>query len=509
MVYPDAAKSSSVSIKRESTDAHDDAPSISQHMTSVHKEDTDDPIVREIDVYISPELANTLHLLQFPIQPASSPKNSKHHKPLRQPEPITAKFRPKHHMLELQYSIPNHAKGVPDRLLADTMCLTSRTFTSSHIAPVTHMALAKLSNDGSRLDVVPMQTSILQMRPSFHHLHTHDDVEDDDKSEEINTAGRQKPIIFQKKENIERSASQRRNSYAYKRASEESEDWISLDIHGNTHNGGWTPVKKEYMERVKCMNRGKTLKLSLGMGSNEGYVRSLNYLDSIAGSAGSIALSANNDLSDWKPSSCMDEQVESSPVSESEKAAAELAAKLVMLLQNGNGSMIPYRVIRSRLSNKAISDNVLTMALSSCAVLVRGNFCLKSSLARFVNTVGSSNARGKAIRELRDLILLLLNMHGIVQRERLSMIYSQQNIEFTVINPDIITALLETVAKRSNDSNCWVPKVKDDEQFAVTFPNVAAFHGVYWMKKKSKMIKLVQLYESASDKMEESQLEDD
>ena len=368
------------------------------------------------------------------------------------------------------------------------------------------MALAKLSKDGTRLDVVPMQTSILQMRPSFDHLHMHDDDEEDNtqaESETNNQSSGRKSLLQQKKE-AERSASQRRNSYAYKRACEESEDWIQLEVHGNTRDGGWTEVKKDYMEKVKCRNRNKDL--LLGMTSNEGYVRSLNYLDSMA-AASSFASAMNEDLSDWKPSSKTDpameddeEIVNSTPVGETEKAAAELAAKLVVLLQNGDGAMIPYRVIRSRLNEKAISDEVLTMALSSCTVLVRGNFCLKSSLTQFINVGGSGNARGRAMRELRDFILLLLNMHGMVQRERLIRVYKEiEDDTPNIINPDTIILLLQTVARRSDTENCWLPKVDDDELFSAKFPEVAALHGVYWLKKKNALKNLVEIYEGATD----------
>jgi len=495
MVRPDSVRSS-VAIKTEAAkDTAVEAPESSSHNASINEDD--DPIVREIDVYISQELSHTLHLLQFPIQPAASPHQSKF-----KAEPFDAKFRPQHRMLELQYPIPNHAKSVPDRPLPDTLCLSSRTFTSSHISPVTHMALAKLNKDGSRLNVIPLQQGILQMRPSFQHLHMHDDAEDEMAAESSEGNSQKKAAAFQKKDN-ERAASQRKNSYAYKRASEESEEWVSLEVHGDTRKGGWGEVKKEYMDKVKCQNQGKNLKLSSGMASNEGYVKSLNYLDTVTAGS-SFASPMSEDLSDWKPSSASDmvdefEELEtkSAPVGEIEKNASELAAKLVVLLQNGNGAMVPYRVIRSRLNVDLISDEVLTTALSSCAVIVRGNFCLKSSLCQFVNFGGSGSAKGKAMRELRDLVLLLLNMHGEVQRERLIEVYKDN----PTVSPDIITILLETVATKSDSRNCWIPKVDDDDSFATKFPEVVALHAVYWVKKKTSMKKLVKTYESVSNDM--------
>ena len=321
--------------------------------------------------------------------------------------------------------------------------------------------------------------------------------------------------MFQKKEN-EWAAKARKNSYAYKRASEESEDWIPLEVHGNTQDGRWTPFKKEVMKKASCPDRGKDLQLSRGAASNEAYVRSLNYLDSVA--SASFASPLKEDLSDWVPTNAesniaettledefqdFESAVTTAPVvGATEKAAAELAAKLAVLLQNGDGTMIPYPVIRSRFNADAVSDEILTMALSSCAVLVRGNFCLKSSIAQFINAGGTASKRGRALRELRDLILLLLNMHGMVQRERLIRVYAEREDECEIITPDTITFFLQTVAKRSSD-HCWHPKVEDDEKFAAMFPEVAAFHGVYWVKKKEKMKKLVELYECVSDEMDE------
>ena len=104
--------------------------------------------------------------------------------------------------------------------------------------------------------------------------------------------------------------------------------------------------------------------------------------------------------------------------------------------------------------------------------------------------------------DLRDLILLLLNMHGAIQRERLIYVYASSSKQST-INADTITFVLKTVAKkasRNDGSNCgcWVAKVDDDEDFAAMYPEVAACHAVYWMKRKEMLIGSVRLYENAT-----------
>ena len=100
------------------------------------------------------------------------------------------------------------------------------------------------------------------------------------------------------------------------------------------------------------------------------------------------------------------------------------------------------------------------------------------------------------MKEMRDLMLLLLNMHGSISRERLIRAYESKastSDEYTVIDADMITFVLETIAKLSN--GYWVSKVEDDAVFAARFPQLASYHAAFWMKKKEMLRDLVELYE--------------
>ena len=498
-------------------------------------DDDDDPIVRTIDVFISPALSNTLHLLQFPIEPAhrnNIPSSNSNKRDVKgsynnNPSPIEAKYRPRHNMLELEYPLP-HITG-HNRQLPDKMCLSSRINASNSIGLSTHMALARMNGSGTRLDVVPLRRHVLQMRPTFDHLHDNDDDDGgggggtgDGNDGEMNddtatTTTKAKPIMYARKE-TERSNVARRSTYAHKKASETSEEWITLDVHGS--EGQWSAVRKETLARVKCTDKDKTLRLAMVGHENDdedgrgaGYVKSLNYLDSSGSNGSGAGENFVENLSEWSPSfsTLHDtdnvEMVENNDgevvsVSSSERATAELAAKLALLLQKGNGTMIPYCVLRPLFHATKVSDDMLTVALSSCAVLVRGNFALKSTLAKFLTcaaaTTGGCGGGGgvttklKLLRRLRDLILLLLNMHGTVGRQRLIKAFSEYD---SIIDPDTITFVLKTVARQSN--NCWVAKVDDDDQFCFNFPEVAACHAMYWTKKEEMLADLIDLYENA------------
>lgn len=523
---PDAVSSSSSAfIKSEPNDVPPSVPS-SMHVDG-HGEDDDDPIVRTIDVFISPALSNTLHLLQFPIHPAAAASNSLH-------TPSEARYRPKHNMLELDYPVPASAQAGTQQL-PDKMCLSQRTFASNAVAPVTHMALGKLNRAGTRLNVVPLQRHVLQMRPSFRHLH---DAEDDEpgttaeldaRAEHGKAGGRQRPIMYQKKE-TERSAAAKRSSYAYQRADEEAEEWVELDVHGNGGRGRqWTPARQNAMLKVKCQDKEHVLRLARNPNSQEedgGYVKSLNYLDSCSlvarGGAGGGGEAFVENLSEWAPSTLnalnedekqdetlaededddlmVTEEGAAPPrVGASEQATAELAAKLAVLLQHGNGTPIPYRVLRARFHVNKVPDRILTAALSSVAVLVRGNFSLRSNLAKFLNLTGGEE-RKRTLMDLRDVMLLLLNMHGAVQRERLTRactaLAARGARRYRAVTADTVAFVLRTVARLAPHGLCWVAKVEDDEGFATEFPEVAACHGVYWTKKKEMLLQLVELYEA-------------
>ena len=105
---PDAVVSS-FAVKSEDITSSNADPSVDDFARDA-AEDDDDPVVREIDVYLSPSLSNTLHLLQFPIQPVASvlQKNTRCD---TSNNPTEAKFRPRHHMLELEYPIPPNAQA--------------------------------------------------------------------------------------------------------------------------------------------------------------------------------------------------------------------------------------------------------------------------------------------------------------------------------------------------------------------------------------------------------------
>uniref|UniRef100_A0A7S2UNR4 Uncharacterized protein n=1 Tax=Attheya septentrionalis TaxID=420275 RepID=A0A7S2UNR4_9STRA len=442
-------------------------------------EDDEDEVVREIDLFISPELMSTLHLVQFPLMPVSLTEG--------QPSPLpeSARFKQQHHLLELDYPLPSTQQRRPP---FDTV--THRTV-SSHSVPIsTHMALGVLDASGTSMNLVPLCQPTLQMRPSFAHVDVLDDGGDDDEKDEgdgapskLDGMAKGKPLLFKKKES-DRAALARKSSYAFKKASQDGEEWSDLYIRGPG-----TDERKQARRAVACPSRNRQLEF---VGSNETngsaqFVKSLNYLpDHIV----LTEAASSNDIVDVDEAN--DEANESkTSVSETgdrlseEYLLRDLVAQLSSLLLD-RACPIPWNVLQAKFSGTSskITDDVLLMALGSVAVLVRGNFVVQSRLIVGVRP---------EVALARDLVLILLNKDGYVQRSRLVPTLSNLVEEHTV------TALLSQIGRKC--TNGWELRLEDDTIFEHEFPDQVGLHQSYWehhIQNEPKLSLLLQEYETAT-----------
>ncbi len=466
-------------------------------------DEENDEIIREIDVYISPALAKTMHLIQFPLQPAShsvinipttaSAQSEKQKKQKQQtilkaqqpPQPISARIKPQNAMLELGYKVPT-ASFSSQRQVPAPLSLSERTFTSHKIPILTHMAMGLFDNTSSKIDLIPLHC-IMQMRPSFAHVDALFQNEDDEaealaKAKKEEEAKKSQPLLFKKSES-ERAAMQRKSSYAFKKANEDAEEWQDLDVHGIG-----SLARKETIKRAHCPRDKRDTNLGFykagKIGGNSGYVRSLNYL----------------------PSTVIEDAVEDFTIDVNEAIPEgggepewkrELTTKVASLLQVRGGMPIPYIVIRSRFQ-PCIPDTELIDAISASAVLVRGNFLLKSSLMAFSN-VHLENAR--------DVILILMIKYGFVQRAKLFKAFQRAADDASVIvTIDVINSLLDLMGKKT--TNGIEMKLDDDLTFEAEFTQVAQTHALYWDQREIVVGKYVRLYEKEDDMNDTQELKE-
>lgn len=160
------------------------------------------------------------------------------------------------------------------------------------------------------------------------------------------------------------------------------------------------------------------------------------------------------------------------PVETVEETTLEnnVCAQLTTLLQRG--WPVPYSVLK----DKYPSHDLFPSLLSTC-VLVRGNFILQS---RFLPLEAP-------LQHARTFILLVLQTLGRVERVRLDCVFPNM--------PEAIQMLLEQVAlKRMNG---WQPKLQDNPEFFVMFPQQTLLYEQYWERQAIRFSDQLKFYKNA------------
>jgi DNA-directed RNA polymerase III subunit RPC5 len=401
----------------------------------------EDEVVREIEVFLSPELADQISLLQYPL--AQQPVGL----------PAAARIKPRHYQIEVEHSLPDEM--TPN----GQYHMPTRKYSSSTIPITTHLALGKMI-DHDKFHLVPL-SRIAQMRPSFAHVDeanagpsspaNSEDEASRQKAEDTKLA--RKPLAFQKKE-TERAALARKSSFAYKKASIESEAWQQLHVHTED-----SPQHGQTVAQIPCPSRDQKNALLYQKSNaednlesnNYAYIQSLNYLPS--------AKSENEETTTVKSTN-----------------PSSLAAKLTNLLQEGKPT--PFSLLRKQFP-AFVSNQSLFEALESCAVLLRGNFILQSRLCPLQ----------PAVAQARTFILFLMQMFQTVHRSRLELVYKDDD----AVNTEALLLILTQVAIQTEDG--WKPKVDDGVAFVEQFPEIANLHMQFWSTQLRRFGPLLEKYQ--------------
>lgn len=477
--------------------------------------DEEDEIVREIDVFLSPQAAQELYLLQFPLQHLVS--SSGRHQSSQRPPPTAARIKPNHNMLQLDYAIPTNY--IEQR---GSIHVAQRTFASHTVPVTTHLALGKITEDGKALHLAPLQ-HITQMRPTFHHIDDNDMEniraleEQQEKAAAAQARLDRKPLMFQKKES-ERAAMARKNSYEYKKASEEGEHWIELQVLDledlDTAMEEELPSEEEIQQlkqQLICPEKARSKAVVQVDDANNAGVKqegdeeddnmSSNSTNQQQQQAPSLVSSYVRSL-DYLPAKKNEEEDEFSHPSVVDWMQAGLDEKAFDLPTIGahmtallrDGWPIPYSILRQTLPPLVKDQDVLT-ALASCAVMLRGNYCLQSRLIPKLP---------KAVAKARTFIMLLLQSTGVVHRSRLDYVFGLSNstdkddidnFPHKDLTPEIILMLLEQVGKKT--AGGWILRGQDDVSFVTKFPQNSALHMQYWGRQMIRFQDHLQCYASA------------
>ena len=470
----------------------------------------DDPVIREIDVYISLELARTAALVQFPLRPSSFVVGGK---PDTQFQPTAARTKPRHSMLELDYAVPTPSGHYSYHDVEELD--GTRKFVSTAVPVSTHMALGKLDETGDRLDLIPLHT-VLQMRPTFSHIDAVDPQQvaaAEQKAAEAQAAQQQqaatgtKPLLFKRKES-DRAVTARRQSFAHLKSELDAEEWIELQVAGGGETGlidddDDDPQKDAVLDKVTCKNRSHAIRLAKTVvGGNVGYVNSLNYLPVTEDLTGA------SDAGDGGGGTVVGANLTNVVVTpeNADQYKSDLTTRIATLLASSGGIPVPYPVFRSQyvgqdlnpvtghvahVPDGRLTEEMLIDCLSATAALVRGNYVLKSSLCGL----------SPQVAEAREVVLVILNKHGKIRRQSLLKALTETAegaaMDAAIITEHLINQLLEPIATRGQ--NAMILRVPDDETFATRFPTQAEQHENYWERREEALMHYVSAYEELEE----------
>lgn len=436
--------------------------------------DDDDPVMQEIPVYLSRTLAEKLFLFQYPIRKSSIGYDSAN--------VIQSCIKPIHQEvkleLELDTSNPNYdtSKGEQIALNVDGMSKAplkqdnrkqedpkyfQGTMMDKQILQSTRAVIGcsqyaiAVVND-KELHATPLQ-GIIHLRPSFGYLDKSDkrakdeskekgDGENEDEEEEAE----QVTVKFARQEN-ERLKRLRERSFGYLSKKSAEEPWYYTQYFGRFSEKAELEKAHLYCESA-LTSTGDTAQMSL---ARSDYTRLL------------------------VPPPIQEEY---------QKQVASDALSLIQLQQMSMVDRVRQLLLRAKivqfsqlLSLLGHENDVAGMlrAVQQCAVLVRGNWLVRSDL---LYPKDSFSASGKVPAELmcraRDYILHRFTQERFVEQEKLQKI--------TNLGPEEMNEILSQFAKPRSGRG-WELQRPYDNDFITRYPEVLQRQQMMWEAKQKQL----------------------
>ncbi|XP_062507607.1 DNA-directed RNA polymerase III subunit RPC5-like [Corticium candelabrum] len=414
----------------------------------------DDPVVREIDVYVSQTLKDNLYLLQYPVRPAHYSYNQSQH--------LAARMKPKQQKLELEIGIETESsfycqgKGSQLASTVDSSSTDKDFFTSGLMDK--QILTSDASSEGAgrhaigflcgnELHLTPVK-GLIQLRPNFRYLDKVDkpttsaSVEaEEEEAQTVTVRFARTPTDRVQPSRIQTSRQQERQW--------EEEPWIDL-----SYNEADSEISRLEHEKLLCSNRNN--ELSVFNVSPGEYLRSLCPAPSDAD--GSVPDGPSNVLSI------------------SQLKGLEFIDQIKALLMNAK--VIKFNQICMLLEANSKQIAVLR-AVSSMANLVQGCWVVKSELVYpDGSTSPTSGVGAEVLRNGRDYVLWKFTQTRFVVRKEIS---SVVKLPF-----DDLKDILEQVA-RLRVTQGWEFVGEYDEEFVKRHNDIVTRQQQIWDAKYKKL----------------------
>ncbi|XP_034942315.1 DNA-directed RNA polymerase III subunit RPC5 [Chelonus insularis] len=433
-------------------------------MSSKMKENNDDPVIKEIPVFLSKNLAEKLFIFQYPIKPASKGyDNEKFLKSSIKPENQEVRIEVAIDHNSINYDkkkgqqIALNADGPIDKFeddnenrIFESNIMDKTILQSSRAVPDCQHYSIGVYQDGE-LHITPLK-SILQLKPQFDYLddssktkeeaekkNSHETEEEEVKQVNVKFA-RQKSEITKKKQ--EQSFQQHA-----KKISEEQ--WINTEY------------------RNAQSSQAELTRLEMFCSSNET-------------SANNLRLSCKEYLKLLAPVVKSDEHSKSNiPIhgtSLNYIRTLPLLDQVRIIMKDAK--VMSFTQLRSIISSDHETGAILKY-LQQVAVLVQGNWIVNSELLYPKDSTSShSGISSELMCRARDYILLSFTENEFVDRKKISTVIK--------LPPEEIKEIFENLARHKQKKG-WQLIIPPTPDFATRHPEIAQRQEMFWEAKRKHL----------------------
>ncbi|XP_015237030.1 PREDICTED: DNA-directed RNA polymerase III subunit RPC5 [Cyprinodon variegatus] len=430
--------------------------------------DDDDPIIEEIDVYLSKSLADKLYLLQYPVRPSSMTYDDVNH--------LSAKIKPKQQRLELEMAIntmsPNYCRSKGEQIALNvdgtshdetntysTKLMDKQTFSSIQATTNTSRYAAAVFRKGE-LHITPL-TGILQMRPSFSYLDKADSKTrereaanegGDSSQDEAEEEAKAITVRFSRPES-EQARQRRIQSYEFLQKKQAEEPWIHLQYHG---------VKE----------------------SRSDHERQYLFCQSVDASQNSELVKTPKEYLAMLMPPLEEEKIAkpvgpSNVLSMAQLRTLPLGDQVKTLMKNVK--VMPFANLMGLLATGTDQTAVLR-CIQQVALLVQGNWVVKSDVLYPKNTCSAhSGVPAEVLCRGRDFVMWRFTQERSVMRKEITSIIK--------LPPEDVKEFLEHVATPRVNRG-WEFLLPTDVDFIKKHPDVAHRQNMLWLGIQSKLEKV-------------------
>ncbi|XP_071965190.1 DNA-directed RNA polymerase III subunit RPC5-like [Antedon mediterranea] len=433
--------------------------------------DEDDPVVEEVDVFLTKSLAESLYLFQYPVRPASMPDDLEHE---------LVRIKPKQQKIEMELALDTTdkhfsrskgeqiARNVDGAFPGETSVfkngVMNRHFLTSSQAVMSseiHRYAVGIIQEGE-LHLTPLH-GIVQLRPSFKYLDKADnrlkqeklDMEGESSQEEEESKPKAVTVRYIRAE-TEESKARREASYQYIEEKRAQEAWTTVEYQ--------TSDSKE-----SATDRNELLCQTEGQEVSQLYLSHRDYLSTLL--------------------SQPEKQSNNEELSLVQLQELGLADQVRLLLVNAK--LLRFSDLQRFLHGSPDSTSVIK-TLQTVAVLVQGCWVVKSEVLYPKDT--TSPLTGIAADILcrgRDYMLWRFTQNSIVVRKELAGVIK--------LPDDDVKEILSQVSKPVTRLGWEFAYIKD-EHFINSNPDVVQRQRMLWDAKLQQLQKVLKFSKDADKK---------